>query len=113
MTGVLKGYDPLMNLVLDESKEWLRDPFDPYRLTGHTHSHAPHADAHSSHTLVWPQHAHCGVCYRGHPCVCRLTDKTRTLGLTVARGTAVVLVGPVEGSEEIANPFTRQQEEIS
>ena len=46
----------------------------------------------------------CGMC---------VADKTRTLGLTVARGTAVVLVGPVEGSEEIANPFTRQQEEIS
>ena len=34
VTGVLKGYDPLMNLVLDETKEWLRDPFDPYKLTG-------------------------------------------------------------------------------
>ena len=36
VTGVLKGYDPLMNLVLDETKEWLRDPFDPYKLTGNT-----------------------------------------------------------------------------
>ena len=34
MTGILKGYDPLLNLVLDETKEWLRDPFDPYKITG-------------------------------------------------------------------------------
>ena len=42
VTGVLKGYDPLMNLVLDETKEWLRDPFDPYKLTGTTHNHTHH-----------------------------------------------------------------------
>ena len=36
VTGVLKGFDPLLNLVLDETKEWLRDPFDPYKITGPT-----------------------------------------------------------------------------
>lgn len=29
VTGVLKGYDQLMNLVLDETLEYMRDPEDP------------------------------------------------------------------------------------
>ncbi|KAJ8306672.1 hypothetical protein KUTeg_015713 [Tegillarca granosa] len=34
--GVLKGYDPLLNLVLDGTTEYLRDPDDPYKLTEDT-----------------------------------------------------------------------------
>ena len=36
VTGVLKGYDQLVNLVLDETVESLRDPNDPFRLTDET-----------------------------------------------------------------------------
>ncbi|ODM95136.1 U6 snRNA-associated Sm-like protein LSm7 [Orchesella cincta] len=32
-SGVLKGYDPLLNLVLDDTIEYLRDPDDPMKLT--------------------------------------------------------------------------------
>jgi U6 snRNA-associated Sm-like protein LSm7 len=32
-------------------------------------------------------------------------DETRPLGLVVCRGTSVILVSPVDGMEEIANPF--------
>jgi U6 snRNA-associated Sm-like protein LSm7 len=71
VTGTLKGYDPLLNLVLDDTKEFIRDAFDPYKLTA----------------------------------------ATRTLGLTVARGTAVMMVCPVDGTMEIANPFLQQEEE--
>ncbi|KAL1876199.1 U6 snRNP-associated protein Lsm7 [Diaporthe australafricana] len=67
VTGVLKGYDPLMNLVLDEAKETMRD--DEGKET------------------------------------------TRTLGLTVARGTLIVLISPVDGSEEIANPFAQAEDD--
>lgn len=35
----------------------------------------------------------------------RVTDQTRSLGLVVCRGTAVTLVAPTAGMEEIANPF--------
>jgi len=35
---------------------------------------------------------------------------TRALGLVVARGTLLVLVSPVDGSEEIANPFVQAEE---
>ena len=36
VTGVLKGHDPVPNVVLDECVEYLRDPKDPSRLTGQT-----------------------------------------------------------------------------
>jgi U6 snRNA-associated Sm-like protein LSm7 len=36
VTGVLKGFDQLANLVLDTSVESLRDDADPYTLTGET-----------------------------------------------------------------------------
>ncbi|MCO5570231.1 hypothetical protein L7F22_023949 [Adiantum nelumboides] len=65
VTGTLKGYDQLLNLVLDEAIEYLRDQDDPLKTT----------------------------------------DQTRPLGLIVCRGTAVMLVAPTDGTEEIANPF--------
>jgi len=70
VTGILKGYDPLLNLVLDECVESLRDPFDPYKTSG----------------------------------------ETRSLGLVVARGTAVMMVAPMDGTMEIANPFIQAAE---
>lgn len=36
VTGILKGYDQLMNLVLEEVKEYLRDPEDHAELTDKT-----------------------------------------------------------------------------
>jgi U6 snRNA-associated Sm-like protein LSm7 len=66
VTGTLKGYDALMNLVLDDVDEVVRDD------EGNT--------------------------------------STRPLGLVVARGTLLVLVSPVDGSEEIANPFVQVEE---
>ncbi|KAJ0961741.1 hypothetical protein J5N97_000060 [Dioscorea zingiberensis] len=65
VTGTLKGYDQLLNLVLDEAIEFLRDSDDPLKTT----------------------------------------DQTRRLGLIVCRGTAVMLVSPTDGTDEIANPF--------
>ena len=38
VTGVLKGYDQLLNLVLDECEEYLRDPEDPLKVTDQTRS---------------------------------------------------------------------------
>ena len=38
VVGVLKGYDALLNLVLDDCKEFLKDPDDPYRLLDETRS---------------------------------------------------------------------------
>jgi U6 snRNA-associated Sm-like protein LSm7 len=38
-------------------------------------------------------------------------ESTRDLGLIVARGTLLVLISPVDGSEEIANPFVQPEDE--
>ncbi|TKA40477.1 hypothetical protein B0A54_09426 [Friedmanniomyces endolithicus] len=67
VTGMLKGYDQLMNLVLDNVKEVTRDD------EGNTSS--------------------------------------RSLGLLVARGTLLVLISPVDGSEEIENPFVQADDD--
>jgi U6 snRNA-associated Sm-like protein LSm7 len=77
-------FDPLLNIVLDDCIEHLRDPDDPYRFY-----------------IV-----RCAVEQTPSP---RLTDDTRTLGLVVCRGTAVVLICPVDGMEAIANPFVAQE----
>lgn len=63
--GILKGYDALLNLVLDNATEFLRDPEDSLKIT----------------------------------------DETRNLGLIVARGTAITVIAPNDGIEQIANPF--------
>lgn len=38
-------------------------------------------------------------------------ETTRELGLIVARGTLLVLISPVDGSEEIENPFAQPADE--
>ncbi|KAI1472326.1 like-Sm domain-containing protein [Daldinia caldariorum] len=67
VTGTLKGYDALMNLVLDDVQEVMRDDEGK--------------------------------------------EATRSLGLVVARGTLLVVISPVDGSEEIENPFGQQSED--
>ena len=42
----------------------------------------------------------------------RTTDTARRLGLVVCRGLQVGLLSPVDGMEEIANPFIQQEEEV-
>jgi len=64
--GTLKGFDQLMNLVLDDVRELTRDD-------------------------------------EGN-------ESSRPLGLVVARGTLLVLISPMDGSEEIANPFGQQED---
>ncbi|RDA82538.1 hypothetical protein CP532_5207 [Ophiocordyceps camponoti-leonardi (nom. inval.)] len=64
--GTLKGFDALMNLVLDGVEETLRDEDG--------------------------------------------NESTRSLGLVVARGTLLVVIMPVDGSEQIANPFVANED---
>ncbi|KAJ3709605.1 U6 snRNA-associated Sm-like protein LSm7 [Lentinula raphanica] len=63
VTGMLKGYDQLLNLVLDDVEE----------------------------DVELPQ------------------PRKRSLGLAVLRGPTIILLSPVDGSEEIANPFLNQE----
>ncbi|ORY97344.1 hypothetical protein BCR43DRAFT_489629 [Syncephalastrum racemosum] len=68
VVGSLQGYDPLLNLVLDDTIEYIKDLETGY-----------------------------------------VTEKTRELGLTVLRGTAVIIISPFDGSEEIENPFVQAE----
>jgi U6 snRNA-associated Sm-like protein LSm7 len=36
---------------------------------------------------------------------------TRSLGLVIVRGTLLVVISPVDGSEVIANPFLQESED--
>ncbi|KAF8797594.1 U6 snRNA-associated Sm-like protein LSm7 [Phlegmacium glaucopus] len=73
--GILKGYDQLLNLVLDDVTEELqREPlFSPQQ---------------SLLTLLPVPEPH-----------------IRSLGLAVLRGPTITVLNPVDGLEEIANPF--------
>lgn len=75
VTGVLKGYDQLLNLVLDDVKEDVAGLIHPSLLA-----------------LV--------LMDRADP-----EPRTRSLGLAVLRGPTITLLSPVDGFEEIANPF--------
>ena len=37
-------------------------------------------------------------------------ESSRSLGLIVARGTLLVLISPVDGSEQIENPFNQAED---
>ncbi|KAI9254414.1 hypothetical protein EDC94DRAFT_524685 [Helicostylum pulchrum] len=69
VVGTLMGYDPLLNLVLDNTIEYQKGKIK--KKTGY------------------------------------ITEKTRQLGLSVLRGTAVILISPFDGMEEIENPFSQ------
>ncbi|KAF9675608.1 hypothetical protein SADUNF_Sadunf09G0049900 [Salix dunnii] len=93
VTGTLKGYDQLLNLVLDEAVESLRaiSFTPPFHLDG------------LDYVIVQALELHFGD--SDDPL--KTTDQTRRLGLIVCRGTAVMLVSPTDGTDEIANPFVQ------
>ena len=99
--GVLKGFDQLVNIVLDNCVESMhgasaraRFYFRRFRRRRPRPRRPPTA---------LPPPADPDDPYR-------LTDKTRKLGLVVCRGLQVSLVSPVDGMEEIANPFIQHSE---
>lgn len=71
-----------MNLVLDEVKEALTGTRE---INIYTLAYLTTADEHGN-------------------------IRYRKLGLIVARGTLLVVISPVDGSEEIANPFLQEEE---
>ncbi|XP_056171606.1 sm-like protein LSM7 isoform X1 [Syzygium oleosum] len=90
VTGTLKGYDQLLNLVLDEAVEFLRG--------------LPLLKSHILRELTM-QKSYPFSADADDPL--KTTDQTRRLGLIVCRGTAVMLVSPTDGTDEIANPFVQ------
>lgn len=83
MTGVLKGFDQLLNLVLDDVEEQVQGPYSTLSLPlSVSPVHPPFAD---------PE------------------PRIRSLGLAVLRGPTITLLSPVDGLEEISNPFLSQE----
>ncbi|KAG2121303.1 U6 snRNA-associated Sm-like protein LSm7 [Suillus clintonianus] len=80
VTGILKGYDQLLNLVLDEVEEQINGAVISTPLLHTTDSRSTEPE---------PQ--------------------SRMLNLVVLRGPTITLLSPVDGSEEIANPFVAQE----
>ncbi|CAG7555076.1 unnamed protein product [Fusarium equiseti] len=89
--GTLKGYDALMNLVLDDVHEVVRGMPLHHIYSSYTPLCTPTAD------IIFTDD-------EGN-------ESTRSLGLVVVRGTLLVLVSPVDGSEEIANPFVQAEDD--
>ena len=82
MSGVLKGFDQLLNLVMDECVETIK-------------SRDVRAQA-AARVRAWVEFEE--------------QEVTRDLGLIVCRGPTVLLIAPADGSEEIENPFVSPDE---
>ena len=91
-----------MNLVLDDVQEMLRGTSVAVSTS-------------SIFTSTFPSQPCTFILRR----TCRLilaaddegNTSTRSLGLIVARGTLLVLISPLDGSEEIANPFNNPEDD--
>ncbi|KAL0486171.1 U6 snRNA-associated Sm-like protein [Acrasis kona] len=81
--GTLKGYDSMVNIVLDNTKEFIRDVEDHNKLK-------------------WAQDPENSA---------MLVQVTRNLGIVVCRGTSIMYLCPVDGTYEINNPFIGDEEE--
>lgn len=77
MQGILKGYDQLLNLVLDEALEYLRGVWSFWTLTG-TGEVAGAARPYLARGLP---------CFADPEDPLSVTDETRTLGLLVSNAT--------------------------
>jgi len=77
VSGILKGFDQLLNLVLDQVEE------EPSGQSSATHSFCTSSDIGFAEFQLQP----------------------RQLGLAVVRGPTVTLIAPADGFEEIADPF--------
>lgn len=90
VVGTLMGYDPLLNLVLDNTVEYLK---------GKTWNRYVYISSVLTFDYYYFFIIDLETDY--------VTSKTRELGLAVLRGTAVILISPLDGMEEIENPFAQ------
>ncbi|KAF0976856.1 hypothetical protein FDP41_004151 [Naegleria fowleri] len=74
--GILRGYDTMINLVLEDCYEFIRDSQDHHkRKLGENNK-----------------------------------QYVRKLGIVICRGTSLMHLCPVDGTEEIENPFEEDEE---
>lgn len=87
------GYDPLLNLVLDNTIEYQKGKKKKYNGIV-LYERKVNIDHTCFFTRIDLETGY-------------ITEKTRQLGLSVLRGTAVILISPFDGMEEIENPFSQ------
>lgn len=111
LQGTLRGYDELVNLVLDDCDEFLRGT-TIYKANKKWKTTIVICKiCICIYTLYWSVSylllffGDCGDLFLDPEDSEKVTDQTRKLGLVVVRGTQVSLVSPQDGVEEIANPF--------
>lgn len=92
--GILKGYDQLMNLVMDEVEEIIRGE-SPFFLLSALQVFCTLMSVILAPPRSRPRR-------RADPETGEHTDKTRALGLAVLRGTALTVINPADGFEQIA-----------
>ena len=144
--GTLKGFDQLVNIVLDDAVEFMRGasetasapaPAPPLRTQRDAAQRGALRRGAARFGVDVAQRAetagYAGIasrlCTRGGASrltprwrpppfsaadpadPLTVTETTRYVGLVVARGTAVTIIGPEEGMREIANPFEGEEEE--
>lgn len=95
MSGTLKGYDNLTNLVLDNCTEYLRGAS---LGTGRTNPPTRSPQSQLLPHTTDPEDPY------------KLSSETRSLGLVVCRHTAVTLICPAQ-IEPIANPFIEDDDD--
>ena len=82
VVGTLKGFDQMVNIVLDDAIEYIRDDEDKNRRKVMVNEQ-------TGETL----------------------QIARKLGIVVSRGTSIMYISPLNGTEEIDNPFVDDEDE--
>lgn len=57
-SGILRGYDHLLNLVLEDTTEYLRDPEDTSKITEETRNHGITVCRGQAVTVICPEDGH-------------------------------------------------------
>ena len=112
LCGVLKGYDQLVNLVLDEAVEYLRGASDGGRGGGAGRRCRAARDEKPDRAPTLTAERRPLPAAPADPAdATRLLDETRGLGLVVCRGPNITVLAPDDGMVEIPNPFLEAAEE--
>ncbi len=98
--GLLKGFDPLQNLVLDETVELLRGKLY-FKYNANTMLKALYSFI-CIYIYIYTMKTNTYLDPRDEM---KITEKKRSLGLVVCRGPSIIAIYPVNGTQAIANPF--------
>ena len=97
LRGILKGFDDLVNIVLDDCEEFLRGTYGS-GIVGRVR-------------WILDQNKLIFATTLDPDDLQVITENKRMLGRVVIRGPQVSLISPEDGMEEIANPFLAAEDE--